>query len=799
MDGKGHGFFYETEVEICPDLGPFQAFRRKVFNKPVNSAAYLFELDIILQFRADFENNTLLDGSVKHSDSSLAYGRQSAWTRELFRIGSPLVESVLPPDVNPTVVGISEMLTVPKTCMTDEPWASIHDPHMRLVNATDASETNVSDRTYITTGGHAIPWAGTGEDGSGLDFFAENARKEGAFGILAGDIIGFPDPTSGNFTHDWSRGNRNYSWVVALTDAQDESGNIYSFEHQDLVTAPGGATPDVRTFGDHTFVIFPKIRIRDFANVKYWQMGDRLNLFDWDDMSNMFILGGLEETGDTFGYLWLSAPMQESVKIPQDTSLINIWAEGGPISVPYNPADTDADTEEWNNRPAADIETTLDTFSGRTRDVVRNPGSEFVTNTDGNQQAVYARLDVVPKNMNLQDGDVVKLECSNANTCNMNGYWTITKTRGWERPDPKGSDADVGRDSLFSERTGYYLNILQNASGDNPRLAPASMQALITLTDPTDRHLVSAFGQRNHVGGSVRITKITGTGFDPIAQISAVYTRDPYVRVEAIKTLPGTMKEEYIFPHREKEFYEQKHKLQCFGGTFADGFDYTLLPKTKVNCDAFRLLQGFSSVHIYCVLDDTLSRRLELYTALGDLHFDISNVRVRINEKYCIKGDEPQKWIYKEHVRVTESPATYVDWKEKVMVVSFDAESLALPNFVEGFARLYTMKVDFDIGYSKAWQHVVKNSWTTSGTLVRGASIRNKDHHKTFQFLNNLNVSARVVVENRRKGLRIDSGGDCSILPYLIQTAKPDGLTMGQTVQTTIRSGGDPNAYLKTF
>ena len=93
----------------------------------------------------------------------------------------------------------------------------------------------------------------------------------------------------------------------------------------------------------------------------------------------------------------------------------------------------------------------------------------------------------------------------------------------------------------------------------------------------------------------------------------------------------------------------------------------------------------------------------------------------------------------------------------------------------------------------------VKNSWTTSSTLVRGASHKNKDHWGTFQFLNNLNVSARVCVENRRKGLRIDSGGDCSILPYLIQTSKPDGLTMGQTVQTQIRSGGDPNAYLKTF
>ncbi len=106
----------------------------------------------------------------------------------------------------------------------------------------------------------------------------------------------------------------------------------------------------------------------------------------------------------------------------------------------------------------------------------------------------------------------------------------------------------------------------------------------------------------------------------------------------------------------------------------------------------------------------------------------------------------------------------------------------------------------FDVGYSKPLENAVRNSLACPNTLVNSSQTASMATGRGFDFLNNMTVSTRVVLDYRRKGLRMDSGGDLSVLPMLIPTQQPDGRKLqGAPVQQVMMSGGEPMSDVKTF
>ncbi len=139
----------------------------------------------------------------------------------------------------------------------------------------------------------------------------------------------------------------------------------------------------------------------------------------------------------------------------------------------------------------------------------------------------------------------------------------------------------------------------------------------------------------------------------------------------------------------------------------------------------------------------------------------------------------------------------YVQWKTKRKVISVDAETLALPTFFEGAARLYDCEVNFDVSYSQIFKDLVKKINITKNTIVMGGDVFGDETHSS-DFVNSLNVSSRVAIEYRRKAVKISREGDLEVQHNKIRQAN-SGLELGVQRKTILRSGGDPEAYIKSF
>ena len=104
---------------------------------------------------------------------------------------------------------------------------------------------------------------------------------------------------------------------------------------------------------------------------------------------------------------------------------------------------------------------------------------------------------------------------------------------------------------------------------------------------------------------------------------------------------------------------------------------------------------------------------------------------------------------------------------------------------------------NFEVSYSPVFRSLAQKIRSTENTLVVGNHYSGH-HGLSMDFVDNLAVSARVVLEYRRKAVRISKDGDVNFIQNNIPQ-QDSGLTMTQPQQTVLRSGGDPEAYLRSF
>lgn len=810
---KEQGFYYTDNVEIIPDLAMFQAFRKKAFEAKIDDAAYIFELDLILTFRKDIESNRNQDTvagyygddtpAYSHADISIdvpgSSYQNSIW-RELFRIQNPIVESVLQ-DADFHTSGQSEYLEVEDTCFLAVDYQEVpsgevvSQSHLLIANA-DATHTD-------------IVW---------------NVAQMGAALPEVGDILGMKGPGNNQWNLTWKKHNEGETWVRVLGTTPNAGAGTVTIEHADIVHADyrwaGGANTDLREIK-----WFPRLKIRNFnTHCRNWLVGDRLVIHTAKTFYSHNVGGFTNEDGNTrVGAIWLAHPWEVFWKA--QTEIKNVWAQYGPFSIPcmeQDAVDAEGNILDRNNQP----------------DVDQNPMAAFAH--VGEQRTIgavaevqAARLNVLPNNFSLQDGDVIKIQAGNINTCNLNGYFRVIKKEKTDRSALIQQNRLLGQ---YSESTGIFIDLVRYADGDFTRHRDTSdpttrsrdlMKPLEAAPDELAhrRDDVEYYSQRNHLGGRCKITKINTAVPTSIASITAMWTKNPFVRAECIKNDPSSLKQEYIFPYQENEYYNEPVRVRCFdctseidgvlqlslfhqngfGGIGAgnDAQNFFRAKPISIKMNGIRLLSGFSSLHVYCTLDPVLSRRLEMYCSLGDLLFDVKIKNLRLNSKYCIRNqtDEiPETWFYEQHKRITESTDTFVQWKDKRMVISLDPESLALPSFYENASRLYNMDLDIEVDYSKSWENAVRNSLTVPSTLCTGKHFGFRNPKSTFEFMNDLNVSCRVVIDYRKKAIRIDEGGDLQIMKMLTQTSQPDGLTLpGKPVQNILHSGGDATFDVRNF
>ncbi len=751
------GYSYSTELEIIPDMLMFQSFVRKCYSQDMSAAAYAYEMEINMNFRADVENNDAFIAQPKQSDQYIAsrlgqtldidfFAQQQAIWRECFRIGNPLVDAVIDSELEHS--GHNELISMPSSTDLTHAWAFYGDSN------NDGSVIS----TVVANGNHANDATHTTIDVHNVTLFDPAVIRIGDYLMVATAGNTFETnrhaPYAANVAQYWVR----ISGIAAATGATQRrlTHTALGDTAENNAICQGGDYRDGYAV-DRRIRIYPGFIIRDPGTVKYWQVGDLCTLTrpGHEGTPTKFLfssMGHVAANGRTT--IWPTHPIASAdngnaiVSLDRQTQwekgsyIDNEWSKYGPITVAY---------DAQNGGPDAN-----------------NPQDIALTR---------ARF-TVPIQTKLATGDVIKLECEDspykdAVVRDFNGLWRVVVE------DEKDSTEFVAHDDPGNPaQTGItfdYINRADNSPGSAVFIARNAGEILVMTTAT----------QHAHMGGRVILTKMKGSMVSPISYISGVWSKDPYIRVEAIQN--DVMKDAYTFPLMKNEIYKETVRISATQPTI----DGVLIPKkVTIRLKNIRLLEGFSSLHIYACLDEDLSRRLELYCAFGDCFFDISNVQIRVDNKFCLDGHEPEKWLYEQHKRVTESEMNYVQWKTKRKVISVDAETLALPTFFEGAARLYDCEVNFDVSYSQLFKELVKKINITRNTLVEG------DH--ASHFVNSLNVSARVAIEYRRKAVKISREGDLEVQHNKIRQAD-SGLELGVQQKTILRSGGDPEAFIKSF
>ena len=173
-----------------------------------------------------------------------------------------------------------------------------------------------------------------------------------------------------------------------------------------------------------------------------------------------------------------------------------------------------------------------------------------------------------------------------------------------------------------------------------------------------------------------------------------------------------------------------------------------------------------------------------------------------MNTKQCIRGNEPEAFFYDEFSKIAEREYTIEQWRRR-KIISITPETLAYPELFESAQRLYNIGIEFTCSFSRDQEDIAKHAANIFTTLAIGASTRAvwpHNHASGVSFLNQQVGEARVVVEYNRKELSIADTGEIKINQLSIPTEAPDGLSLrGKVAQTYLRSGGNPEGYLRTF
>ena len=745
------GYSYSTELEIIPDMLMFQSFVRKCYSQDMSAAAYAYEMEINLNFRRDVENNNAFTARPKQSDQYIAsrlgktldidfFAQQQAIWREAFRIGNPLVDAVIDSELEHS--GSSEMLDNRDTTSLVTDWDFFGETNYNQ---------NATSTVVANTTGQANSATQTTIDAQNINVMDVANIQIGDFLVVAdvnniftAQAHGYLDPENDGDPKLWQ----------IITEIHDGATNTQKrFVHEALYNNAANRAlceGGVVTAGysvDRLVRIYPGYKVKDPQILSQWRVGDYISLTKrgHELAPENFRLRNFDITS---GYIWPDHPVRV----------------GTALTVPYV-GNTSWNRGAWVTNEYVKYGPISSAYSA-TRTVDRN--------NYGQTALTSARLNVLPHKVQLKTGDVIKLECEdspyrNGDTRDFNGIWRVNVDA-----------APHAGNYAYPPQTGVSFDFTRYADGTDTGIDAFLAQDADDIDGIDDVDC-----QWQHMGGRVRLTKMKGSMVSPISYISGVWSQDPYIRVEAIQN--DVMKDAYTFPMMKNEIYKETVRISATQPTI----DGAVIPKkVTVRLKNIRLLEGFSSLHIYACLDEDLSRRLELYCSFGDCFFDISNVQVRIDNKFCLDGHEPEKWLFEQHKRVTESDMNFVQWKTKRKVISVDAETLALPTFFAGAARLYDCEVNFDVSYSRLFEELVKKIVNTRNTLVEGDT--------GADFVNSLNVSARCAIEYRRKAVKISREGDLEVQHNKIRQAN-SGLELGVQRKTILRSGGDPEAYIKSF
>ena len=828
-DELNSGWEYDYDLEIFPDLVAWQAFSRKVMSKAVEAGSFLFEADLELTFRADTEstgddsdyNSGLERFRLSETNPSVNLTRHDAIWRECFQIGSPMIKAFVESKNRKDTKAV-ELQVCPEAVLQNA-YYIYGKPGAFAINEFNAGIERNFTRGLAEPNHNTIVNANGGQVADDTHTYIEWSMKDTVPPPVNANVdqyIGGPKPgdilvvsqnaATGVFTrNDFLSAAEGSSWVrISQVDPCTEQGNAYA-EAVCLTHSPWRAA----SFGNtgvavtrRRVCIVPAMIVRRWQHVRRWKLGDQIT---FQDPGNERVLETqkLIALNDPYKRLMFQYPVIPTSGVPEfypsalikeNGAVINQYAKYGGMSVMTgNGADTVQVDGVDVPRDINNVGAHATTWS------VINPAN----GTAGDRfQSVrkFVRIDNLPVEHGFEDGDVVRIEQIEEAPMRPDGSRSDSYTgqfvfregdayifrnnhddtgQTWDEMK-QSEDSNCGfamQVNVEGELTGYTFG--SDAYG---RAAQDSGNVVFT-------HRVNENNQLLHVGGRVRVYHHDQSPQLelPVAHITAKYRKQPYVEAIAIEMDEQFMKQKYEYPYMENEIYRQ-----------SDTFDYPTKKSFVVRMNQITLLQGFSNIFIYAPMAST-GRRLEFYTAFGDMYFDISEIKVRINEKQCIRGDEPETWFYDEFCKISEKKYTFEQWKQR-KVIALTPESLQFPGLFEGAKRLYNVSIEFVCKLSQDQELICKQAQTTFSTL--GVS---KQHAKNQQFLasqeaqdfvKKLKAEARVVVEYTRKKVSLEASGDVKIDHQLIPTQQPDGLTLrGKTEQSVVRSGGNPLAYLQTF
>ena len=582
---------------------------------------------------------------------------------------------------------------------------------------------------------------------------------------------------------DWVR----ITEVVASLLQNGQNSHAFRLTHDTWAQGPPPAHRRV--------FIIPALYIQNWQMVRRWKLGDLCSF-----SNSALVPSKVIALNDPIKRLIFQAPLigtgepvlYPSATIPVGGAVVNKYAAYGGMSVFTGNAEGGRDINNtWlhNNNPVP--------FSAL------NAGGPGDAGSRSEQIRKLVQIDYLPRDMNLSAGDVINIapiqeapmKPDGTRQSSYTGQFVVLK--GGD-PISRTRYDDVGQtwpEMQATEMSNVGFDLTKYANGEPTGYAVGSdaygRVANGGGADVLTQH-VHENNQTLHVGGRVSISHDSCREIElPVAHITAKYRKTPYVEAIAVEMHEGAMKEKYHYPYMEKEIYREVQAM-----------NYPTKKSFTVRMPQITLLQGFSNLFIYAPLAPK-SRRCEFYTGFSDQYFDITEVQVRVNEKMCILGTEPESWFYDEFCRVSEKEYTFEQWKQR-KIIALTPESLQFPGLFEGAKRLYNLSITFTVQLSADQEVMCANAATMFNSLCVGSThIKHQQRLVSAEgqdFIKRLQAEGRVVVEYTRKKVSLESSGDVKIDHQMIPTQQPDGLTLrGKTQQTVMRSGGNPTAFLQTF
>lgn len=599
---------------------------------------------------------------------------------------------------------------------------------------------------------------------------------------------------------------KNVHWVhiITATVVDDDAGQnlTVSFTHEAMTDAnPVPIGRRVR--------VFPALVVDNFERAEKWKIGDLLRFKDPDPTAASMFDVKLFGLNDVNRRILVDRPIVSSTfdngaqprlanQLSARTEIRNLYAAQGGMSIPLFQSGDEVNGVKGD-------------FNNAFQDSPSSGHGEATALARGNLARSFLRIDYIPKDLDLKDGDIIRIkniesgvrQDGNTDYIFSGQFRVHTDGALGESATYQKRDNHDGEQTLaemqVSEQSNVAVKYVENASGTQHYTRLAQHNGIAVVGGQAwDGNIVftnfyNETSQISHVGGRVAIyLDSQHTRAKPVKFITAKYRGTPYVQAEAVQMDPTFIQSKYSFPYMENEIYRRRVNFDWDAGTH----------KVRVRMPQITLLQGFSTMFIYAPIHPD-KRRLEFYTGFSDFFFDISSVSVRVNEKMCIKGTEPESFFYDEFQRVSEKKYTLDQWRHR-KVIALTPETLAYPGLFESAKRLYNLSVEFDVSVSRRQSVLMENApdlFSTLSTSDHPISQLTRHNEAAANFIRKLSAEARVVIEYTRKRVTLSEEGDLKIQHELVPTEQPDGLTLrGNTQQASVmRTGGDPTAFLASF